>query len=198
MVRSFRSDAAWWWAFATQWNGRFLLTTTGDQSVELTSDTSGNWGCGAWCELKWFQMQWHKRFLNCNKRAGSNYYCSSYLGKDWIGHRVIARCDNESIMTVLNSRYSKEPYVMSMQRTLLFIEAPLQFSISSQHIAGLSNTLTDYLSRNQLKKIYAESPSAHRHSSPVASSLLQWLVDPNMDRKSHHWMERFNTFVRKE
>ena len=88
---------------------------------------------------------------------------------------------------------------MSMLRTPFFIEAHLQFSISSQHIAGSSNTLADYLiSRNQLKNFYAKFPSAHRHSSAVPSSLLQWLLDPNKDWTSHHWMEQFNTFVRKE
>ena len=39
---SVRSDIAWWNAFATQWNGCSLLSTTGSQSVELTSDASGH------------------------------------------------------------------------------------------------------------------------------------------------------------
>ena len=33
----------------------------GDQSVELTSDASGNRGCGVWYGLKWFQMQRNDR-----------------------------------------------------------------------------------------------------------------------------------------
>ena len=198
MLRSFRSDVAWWSAFASQWNGRFLLSSTDDQSIELTSDASGNWGCGAWCGLKWFQMQWNdgtKYFSIAIKELIPIIIAAVIWGRNWTGHKVIARCDNESVVTVLNSRYSKEPHVMSMLRTLFFIEAHLQFSISSQHIA---NTLADYLSRNQLKIFYAKFPSAHRHSSAVPSSLLQWLLDPNMDWTSHHWMERFNTFVRKE
>ena len=113
---SFRSDIAWWLAFASQWNGCFLLSTASNQSVELTFDASGNWGCGAWCGLHCFKYSGMtvQRFLNCNKRAHSSYYCSSNLGVSWTGHKVIARCDNESIVTVLNSRYSNEPHVMSM------------------------------------------------------------------------------------
>lgn len=40
------------------------------------------------------------------------------LGSNWTSCRVIARCDNESIVTVLNSHYSKKPHVMSMLETL--------------------------------------------------------------------------------
>ena len=85
---SFRSDMAWWLAFASQLSWCFLLSTTGNQSVELTSDASGNWGCGAWCGLKWFQVQSDdhtNNFFNSKKRAHSNYYCNSNLGDklDW-------------------------------------------------------------------------------------------------------------------
>ena len=27
-------------------------------SVVVTSDASGEWGCGAWMRLEWFQFQW--------------------------------------------------------------------------------------------------------------------------------------------
>ena len=188
---SFRSDMAWWQAFATQWNGCSLLITTCSRSVELTLDASGHWGCGAWCGSKWFQVQWDdctKDFSIAIKELIPIIIAAVIWGSNWTGYRVIARCDNESIVTVLNSRYSKEPHVMSMLRTLFFIEARLQFSISSQHIAGVSNTLADCLSRNQLEKFYAKFPSAHRHSSVVPSSLLQWLLDPNMDWTSPHWI----------
>ena len=81
---------------------------------------------------------------------------------------------------------------MSTLRSLFFIEARLQFSISSQHIAGVSNTLADCLSRNQLENFYAKFPSAHCHSSVVPSSLLQWLLDSNIDWTSPHWMKQFS------
>ena len=197
---SFRSDIAWWQAFATQWNGCSLLSTISSPSVELTSDASGFWGCGAWWGSKWFQVQWDdctKEFSIAIKELIPIIIATVIWGSDWTGCKVIARCDNESVVTVLNSRHSKEPHVMSMLRTLFFIEARSQFSISSHHIAGISNNLADYLSRNQLNKFFTNFPSAHRHSSVVPSSLLQWLLDPNMDWTSPHWREQFNTFVLK-
>ena len=38
-------------------------------------------------------------------------------------HKMIARYDSESIMTVHNSRYSKEPHVMNMMQTLFLNQA---------------------------------------------------------------------------
>ena len=82
--------------------------------VELTLDASGNWEhgvnqsdfkCNGMTAQNTFQLQ---------KRAHSNCYCSSSQGTSWNSHKVIARYDNESIVTVLNSCYSKEPHVMNI------------------------------------------------------------------------------------
>jgi len=60
---------------------------------------------------------------------------------------------------------------------LFFIEAHFQFEISSRHIPGVSNTLANYLSRNQMAKFHANLPHADTHPSHVPPFLLQWLLD---------------------
>ena len=54
----FRSDMMWWKVFASHWNGTSLLVRTGPPDVMFTSDASGSWGCGAWSQQHWFQLQW--------------------------------------------------------------------------------------------------------------------------------------------
>ena len=39
-------------------NGSALIPGSLDKEIILTSDASGSWGCGAWCGLEWFQLQW--------------------------------------------------------------------------------------------------------------------------------------------
>ena len=58
-----------------------------------------------------------------NKRADSNYNCSNYLKPRVEGCKIVARCDNEGVVTVLGSRYSKEPHIMHMLHMFFFIEA---------------------------------------------------------------------------
>ena len=53
---AFRADLAWWCEFLHNWNGVAFLFRL--PKVEMTSDTSGSWGCGAWHRQAWFQIQW--------------------------------------------------------------------------------------------------------------------------------------------
>ena len=54
---------------------------------------------------------------------------------------VVAKCDNEVVAVILNSRYSKDIHLMHMLRTLFFIEALHQFKITARHIPGTLNTM---------------------------------------------------------
>ena len=73
---------------------------------------------------------------------------------------------------------------MQMLRTLFFTEAKYQFKLVATHIPGIHNTLADYLSRNQLNLFRMKLPSANVYPSHVPLSLLQWLLDPQMDLTS--------------
>ena len=55
-----RSDIEWWFQFAEPWNGVSILDSLVPKPPEhtLTSDASGSWGCGAFWESHWFQLEW--------------------------------------------------------------------------------------------------------------------------------------------
>ena len=50
----------WWHVFAGSWNGVSLMKEIGldSPSVEMLSDASGGWGCGACWGYNWFQVRW--------------------------------------------------------------------------------------------------------------------------------------------
>ena len=133
------------------------------------------------------------KLSNYNQRVGHN--TSGIWGQQWKGQAVTAYCDNEAVVCTLNSRYSKDTYLMHMLRTLFFIEAHFQFEISSMHVPGVSNTLADYLSRNLMTKFHANLPHADTHPSHVRPFLLQWLLDTQLDWTSQRWTRKFNSFV---
>ncbi len=57
--QEFRSDLARWISFAEHWNGvSFISGSLPSFSVDMASDVSGNWGCGAWHGKEWFQLEW--------------------------------------------------------------------------------------------------------------------------------------------
>ena len=113
-------------------------------------------------------------------------------GPEWKGCTVIIKCKNESVVKILNNRYSEEPHIMHMLRSLFFIEAWLQFKLIPQCIA---NSLAIHLSKNQLSELYSKLPSAYRFSCFVPPSILYWLLDPYMDWTSPHWIKKFDAFI---
>ena len=54
-----RSDLEWWAQFVSSWNGVSLLSSVSNQPPDLTvtSDASGSWGCGAFWDINWFQLE---------------------------------------------------------------------------------------------------------------------------------------------
>ena len=63
--RDFRADLAWWREFVSQWNGvSFLHPPEHWPTVEIASDPSGSWGCGAWYNQSWFQLETQRPWIS--------------------------------------------------------------------------------------------------------------------------------------
>ncbi len=62
----FRSNLKWWACFLPIWNGSCPVSSISlsKPSVELTSDASGSWGCGAYTSQgHWFQLPLPERSI---------------------------------------------------------------------------------------------------------------------------------------
>ena len=112
--------------FATHWNGASLIVNQDSPEAVVTSDASGFWGCGAWHDRQWFQLEWDERTVNWHiaaKELVPIIMAAVLWGQKWKGNRVVARCDNTAVVTVLNSRYAKDVVLMRMLSCLFFVEA---------------------------------------------------------------------------
>ncbi len=94
----FRADLAWWKEFVCSWNGiSFLAPPSHLPSVEIASDASGSWGCGAWHGDSWFQLPWDDRSrelsIACKELIPIALACTAW-GHQWHGYRVTCHCDN--------------------------------------------------------------------------------------------------------
>ena len=113
----------WWKTFATHWNGCSLIIHKHCQEHRVTSDASGLWGCGAWYNEKWFQLAWDsstKELHIAVKEMIPIIIALVIWGAKWTKGRVIAQCDNEAVVAIINSRYSSGKYLMQMLRCLFF------------------------------------------------------------------------------
>lgn len=57
----FRADLQCWHTFVADWNGVAALPDPRPISVEMMSEASVAWGCGAYWHPHWFQIQWSTR-----------------------------------------------------------------------------------------------------------------------------------------
>ena len=167
----FRSDLAWWQEFITSWNGiSFLPPAHSCPTLEMASDASGSWGCGAWYGNSWFQIPWTGVSIEHSivvKELIPILVAGVIWGCEWTGHRVICHCDNQAVVACLRSRTSRHKVVMHLLRTLVFVEAHFETQICPQYINTHANHLADDISRNNVFSFLSKVPSAHPYPSIV-------------------------------
>ena len=177
-----------------------MIVNQDSPEAVVTSDASGFWGCGGWHDRQWFQLAWDERTVNwyiAAKELVPIIMAAVLWGQKWKGNRVVARCDNTAVVTVLNSRYAKDVVLMRMLRCLFFVEAHFQFFLTVSHIPGVHNDLADDLSRNRLPSFLRKMPNVDCIPSIIPHSLLQWLLHPNLDWTSPSWTALFSSAIHK-
>ena len=137
----------------------------------ITSDASGQWGCGAFSsERGWFQLEWPDSWIGVHiiiKELLPIVVAMAMWGKKWRGIRVRCRCDNAAVVTMLSSGSSKDERVMHLLRSLFLFLASYDVSIFGEHILGIENGPGDSLSRGNHMSFPSQVPQAQLEPSPV-------------------------------
>ena len=193
--REFRSDLAWWQMFVVGWNGTsFLPPTRFLTPTDMASDASGSWGCGAWHNTHWFQLKWDGKSLALPimvKELLTVILACAVWGPLWNNQLVHCHCDNQAVVACLRSRTSREKHCMHMLRALVFIEAHHKFHFHPVYINTKLNHLADDLSRNNLPSFLEKVPQANQEPDPLPLSLLNLLLDMEVDWTSPRWHRQF-------
>jgi len=119
----------------------------------LVSDASGGWGCGAFFQDSWFQLEWAGNLEGSHitiKELVPITIAAAVWGPKWLGQNIEVKCDNAAVVAIINLGSCKDPEVMHLMRCLMFFMAKFQFSMYATHIAGSENSLADALSRDRL------------------------------------------------
>ena len=198
--QGFRADLAWWRTFLERWNGvSFLFPPAHLPRVQMTSDASGSWGCGAWHGSAWFQVKWDDRsqpLSIAEKELIPIVLGCAAWGSNWQGRRVECVCDNQVVISCVRSRTSRHQGLMHLIRCLVFIEASLDFTITPAYITTKDNVLADDLSCDRLSSFFLKVPLADRVPTPVSPLLLDLLLDQRADWTNPTWRPLFGTIFR--
>ena len=165
---SARSDIAWWSTFCEEWNGVGLFISP-SPAASVHTDAAGNWGCGAMWSSHWFQIKWPADWLSLNiaiKELLPIVVAAATWGSFWRGSQVLCFSDNMSVVHAICSRSVRNPQLMRLLRALFFVEAHFNMSLGARHVAGVSNTAADALSRDNVDLFRLSAPQADAHPSP--------------------------------
>ena len=136
---SFLSDLVWWNLFLEDWNGIGMLENPADgmPDIEIHSDASGSFGCGAWTGDLWLQLQWPEGVSNWSiaaKELVPIVITALVWGDQWGDRLILVHCDNQAVVKVINSRSSKEDIlIMHLLRCVFFISAHHNFALRATH-----------------------------------------------------------------
>ena len=180
---AFRADLEWWHIFVSSWNGVSMM---GRESllipgVEIWSDASGSWGCGAVWDLQWLQVKrsdWPS-FTTATiavKELLPIIVAAAIWGQAWGGSTVMCHCDNQGVVAAVRGGYCKDPAMAHMLRCLFFLEAKFGFSLSAEHVSGKDNGAADAISRNKLDTFFKLVPKAHPAACQAPAGLVEKLV----------------------
>ena len=99
-----RADLMWWEPFLQSWNGKSFFPIE-SPSLEIVSDASGSFGCGAfsiphgWIQLQW-PIHWREIGITANELVPI-VIAAAVWGQHWTRRCVSFRSDNMAVIHIL-------------------------------------------------------------------------------------------------
>ena len=176
-------DLHMWQKFISGWNGAgFFLSTAwvDSDSLSLYTDASGTLGFGGIFGSKWFHGHWehHQQLSQPDMSIAWQELFALVVachlwGSDFANKRILLFCDNESVVSIVNSKRSHVPRVMDLLRHLTLLTLEHNFYLKVRHIEGKQNEIADALSRFQMDRFRALAPQADQAPCPVPQVLWE-------------------------
>ena len=194
-----RADLEWWFRFIFSWNGTAMMFADSrvPPEVTITTDASGNWGCGAFSSTQWFMLPWVmgpiKDLHIMVKELAPIVVAAMVWGINWQGRTILARCDNAAVVGIVNSGSSKNLKAMHFMRCLTFLAAKMHFRVRATHIRGVDNILADALSRDNLSLFRTLFPQADSHPFSVPEEALDMVLLQEPNWIARDWTEQWTS-----
>lgn len=182
LSKGFFKDLDMWEDFILNWNGaNFFISShwvTSDV-LSLHTDASGSLGFGGIFQTHWFQGSWapHQQLgqtgISIAWQELFAFVVACHLwAHEFSNKRILVFCDNESVVSIVNTKRSRIPRVMDLVRHLTLLTLKFNFYIRAEHIEGKKNDIADSLSRFQMDRFRKLAPHADQSACPVPSALL--------------------------
>ena len=166
-----REDFKWWLTYLADWNGISILPKdcwhTSD-ALQLYTDAS-DIGIGCVFDKDWFYEKLNDA-CKCFSINWRELYAITKaiatFGAKLAGKSVIFKCDNSSVVDILNSGTSPSPHMMSLVRSLFYYCAHYNIQCKAEWLQGSKNVDADNLSRLKIEEFKLQNPTVKLMTHP--------------------------------
>lgn len=184
-----RADLRWWRCFLQSWNGTMFYLSPRSPAVQVISDASGSFGCGAILgSAQWLQIPWPGSWSSVNivvKELVPIVVAAAVWGRSWYKALVEFHSDNMAVVEIVRKRSARDPLTHHLLRCFYFYAAFYQFDYCIEHVPGVDNMLADAISRDNLPLFRSFLPQARRIGVPLP--VLNLLITQLPDWGSEPW-----------
>ena len=136
-------------------------------------------GMGGVLGNNWFSVGWPRGFsADCCSTNFQEIFAIftavTIWGSELCNKQLLIYCDNETVVTVINSGTCKNNRIMDVVRGIFFVCAKNNISLFAEHVPGVENEMADALSRLQEERFARLHPTARKNSTPVPRSV--WTI----------------------
>ena len=151
-----------------------------NEQLELFTDASCSIGFAAFFQGKWTYGVWPVDSRLDNDITFKELFpivVALHLWGDYFKNKkILFRCDNEAVVTIINKQSSRSRAVMSLLRPLVLFCLSHNIMFRAKHISGVHNEIADALSRCQFTRFRALAPEADRVATPIPQALWARLL----------------------
>ena len=153
------------------------------KKLQLYTDAATTKGFGGVFNSHWFMGSWGDALTNTHITILEMYpiVLALYLWGDTLQNScVLFHSDNEAVVEILNKQSSKDPTIMILVRRFVIRCLQLNISFHLKHIPGVNNTISDLLSRFQVREAKILAPHLDEQPSVIHPDweLSNWLQNP--------------------
>ena len=150
LMPEFKRDLRWFANFLPTYNGVSLYNHKPiHATLELDACLTGFGGrCGRYV----YQLPIVRDFMNwsiVHLKMGNILIAIRLFKPLWSTRKVLIKCDNEAVVSVLKTGKTRDPYLTTCARNVWYDSARADIDLQYTHIRGTDNKVADILSRWQ-------------------------------------------------
>ena len=173
------------------WNGASMMLPD-RATVSIVSDASGRWGCGAFYDDQWLQLQWSASWTDVSiapKELAPTVLAAAVWGRGWRRTRVSFSSDNDAVVAVLKKGTAKGAPLLHLLQCLSFFAAIFQFAFTAKNITGKHNQAADAISQGKFDLFSSIHQQTHTEPVQIPQPLQDLVVAQSPNWNSPRWMQ---------